>query len=179
MLQNFLVFLGAVIALIGLITLGFAIAPRPFRPHPVPSVTGEPRRMRSDLPAPVHRHFAETTGETPQTITSAVLWGRGRACIRGVWLPLRFKGWYRPGSAFYRRMQVTWFQRPVLRGVDQLIDGQGFQEMGGKEERGEHVDQSLMLALWASAVWMPSALIHDENLHWESVDDHTARLVFS
>lgn len=178
MLQNFLVFLGIVLALVGVITLGFVIAPRPFRPHPVPSAPGEPRRMRADLPTSLRRHFSETVGETPQAITSAVLWGRGRANVRGIWLPMRFKVWYLPGQGFYRRMEVTWFQRPVLRGFERLVDGRGLQHMSSGEERGEHIDQSLTLALWAAAVWMPSTLVHDESLHWEAVDDDTARLVF-
>ena len=37
-----------------------------------------------DLPAPVSRHFVEMFGETLPEMQTAVIWGRGRAKIRGV-----------------------------------------------------------------------------------------------
>lgn len=176
-MTNFLYVLAGLLSLVALIAIGFALAPRPFRAHPRPTQPGEPAPMPPGLPEPVRRHFVETLGENPPRIETAVVWGRGRACIRGVWVPFRFKGWYRPGVAFYRRLEITWFQRPILRGVDYLINGEGLFEMGGREERGPHIDQGQRLALWADAVWMPSAYVHDPHARWEAVDEHSARLV--
>jgi hypothetical protein len=74
-------------------------------------------------------------------------------------------------------MEVTWFQRPVLRGIDSWINKQGVFEMGERVESGERIDQGQLLALWADTVWFPSAYVHNPQIHWEAVDDHTARLV--
>ena len=178
MLQNFLIALGVLTVLAGLLALGFVIPPRPFRPHPAPSRPGPARPLPDDLPPPVTRFLRQTVGESLPEIRTAVVWGRGKACIRGVWLPLRFKSWYRPGQGYYRRIEVTWFQRPVLRGVDFFIDGEGVVEVGGRAQRGPRVDQAQLLLLWAETVLMPSALAYPQQGHWEPVDDDTARLVF-
>ncbi len=177
MLRDFLILLVFLLGVFGVVTLGFMITPRPFRPHPAPTHTGQPAPFLPDLPRPVRRHFADTIGEYPPRIETAVVWGRGKACIRGVWMPMRFKAWYRAGEAFARRMELTWYQRPVLRGREAWQGGQGVYEISGREERGEKVNQGQVLSLWAEAVWMPSILVQDPRIHWEPVDDQTARLV--
>ena len=177
MLYYFFVGMILLLALIGLFTVGLVIPPRPFRAHPAPSHLGDPTPMRPELPEPVRRHFVETIGENPPVIATAVVWGRGRACIRGVWVPLRFKAWYRAGEAYYRRMEVTWFQRPVMRGIDSWFEGVGLFEMGEKMETGERVDQGQLLTLWSDMVWLPSVYVHNAQVQWLPVDEHTARLV--
>jgi hypothetical protein len=178
MLQNFLIVLAVLIVLGGLLALGFAVRPRPFRPHPAPSQPGAPRPLPADLPAPLLRHLRETAGAQPPAAASAVIWGRGRIEIRGVWLPLRYKLWYRAGQGFYRRMEITWFQRPVLRGVEYFIGGEGVVEVGGRALRGPRIDQAQALALWAELVFLPGALADPPGARWEAVDEVTARLVF-
>lgn len=178
MLQYFLIFLAVVIVLVGVVTLGFAIPPRPYRPHLARSSPGEPRPLPLDLPTPVRRHFIEMSGETLPEMQTAVIWGRGRAKIRGVWLPLRFKTWYQVGRGFYTRMEITWFLRPVMRSIESYRDGQGMRSVGGNEERGPHIDQANRMLLWANSLWMPAALVQEPNARWEPVDEVTARLVF-
>jgi hypothetical protein len=173
MLHTFFYVILVLLVVIGLGTLGFVITPRPFRKHPAPSRAGQPVRFRPDLPEPVRRHFSETIGDNPPQIDTAVIWGRGRACIRGLWVPFRFKGWYKAGDAFLRRMEFTWFQRPVLRGIDSLINGQGVFEMGEKVETGERIDQGEVLTLWSDTVWLPSIFVHDQRIQWRTVDDQT------
>ncbi len=178
MLQNFLIFLAVVIGLIGLVTLGFVIAPRPFRPHPAPSQPGEPRPLPLDLPEPVRRHFEAISGDSLPEMHTAVIWGRGRAKIRGVWLPLRFKTWYQIGRGFYTRMEITWFQRPVMRARESFHRDVGVRETGGSEERGPQIDQANRMLMWANSLWMPAALVHEPSARWVPIDEVTARLVF-
>jgi hypothetical protein len=177
MLHDFLILLFILLGLFGLVTLGFVISPRPFRSHPAPSRPGKPAPFRPDLPDPVRLHFIETIGDMPPELETAVVWGRGQVCIRGVWVPMRFKAWYQVGQAFYRRMELTWFQRPVLRGIDSWINGEGLFEMGERVESGERVDQGQLLTLWANMIWAPSVYVHDPKIRWEPVDDHTVRMV--
>ena len=177
-LTIFLVALVVPLALAGLVSLGFALRPRPYRPHPVPSHPGDPAPFRPGLPEPVARHFRETIGEQPRQIASAVVWGRGRACIRGIWMPLRFKSWYLPGESFMRRVEVTWFTRPVMRGVETFRDGKGFFELGGSKDEGPHRDFNEQVAMWAETLWLPSVLVQDPRVQWEPVSDTEARLNF-
>lgn len=177
MLHDFLIFLFILLGLFGLVTLGFVIAPRPFRRHPAPSRPGKPAPFLPGLPEPIRLHFVETIGSMPPELETAVVWGRGQVCIRGVWVPMRFKAWYQVGESFYRRMELTWFQRPVLRGIDSLMNGEGLFEMGERVESGERVDQGQLLTLWANMIWAPSVYIHDPKIHWEPLDDNAVRLI--
>lgn len=172
-LMVFAVFLG----LLGLVALGTTLPARPYRPHHEPSRPGPPARFRPDLPPPVARHFHETLGQTPPRIHTAVVWGRARIHLRGLWLPARFKAWYRAGRDYFRAFEITFYTRPFLRGNDFWIDGQGLFEIGGEADVGREVNQDQVLSLWAQTVWMPSVFVHDPAIRWEPVDDLTARLV--
>ncbi len=175
-LQFFLILLAVLVILSGLVTVGLSLRPRPFRPHPAPTRLDERVPFVPDLPAPVRRHFSQTLGEDPPRMRSAVVWGRGKANLREVWTPLRFKAWYRPGESFYRRMEFTFFQRLVMRGIDRFLHGEGTFELGGRVERGPGVDLDEALALWAEAVWTPAVFVNDPRVRWEPVDEQSARL---
>lgn len=178
MMREFFYVLLGLLAVLGLVALGFQMRPRPLRMHPAPSRAAQRQPLRADLPAPVRRHFQETLGADPLTVESAVVWGRGRAYVHGVWAPVRFRAWYLPGQAFLRRIEVTWFGRPILRGREALLRGAGVFELGGRVEQGAAVDQSQTLALWAEAVWTPALLALPGAARWEAVDDHSACLIF-
>jgi hypothetical protein len=177
-LTIFLAILGGLILLMGLLTLGLVVRPRPFRAHPAPSRQDQRAPMAPGLPDAVRRHFNAVLGEGAPVIQSAVVWGRGRANINGVWIPLRFKAWYRPGVSFSRRMEFTFFMRPVMRSMDGFAGGKGRLEMGERAETGAWVDQAQALALWSEAVWMPSVLVHDPRIRWDAAGENAARLVF-
>lgn len=130
-----------------------------------------------DLPAPVRRYFQVATGGQLPRIESLVGYGRGRANF-GIWLPLRYRLAHRPGYAFERYMEVTWFGLPVLKAIDRYVDGKGMTGPMGNEATGPAVDQGANMILWAEAPLMPSLWITDPRISWEAVDDTTARLIF-
>lgn len=179
-MQTFLTILIVLVGALGLFWLGFQIPPRPFRPHPAPTPaqTGTVQASPEDLPDVARRHFIQALGEQPPRIETAVIWGRGQVCVRGLWVPMRYKSWYRVGDAFYRRMELTWFRRPVLRGVESWTGKEGFFDLGERSERGEGVSQHELFSLWAEALWMPTALIDNPNIHWEAVDEQSAKITF-
>ena len=177
MTHIFLIVLLVITALVGLLTLGLVLKPRPFRSHPAPMHPGKPRPFQRGLPEPVEKHFLETLGPEPPEISTAVVWGRGRMNMRGVWMPVRFKAWYRGGEAFTRRFEVTFFQRPVMRGRDSFIHGVGTVEVGERVESDDETSRSQLLELWAGMLWMPTIFVHDPRVEWQPVDEHTARLV--
>lgn len=175
-MQTFLIILAGVLAVFGLFGLGFLIPARSYRPHAAPSDLSQTLPFRPDLPEPVRRHFRDALGDPAPRMDTAVVWGRAKLHINGIWFPMRWKAWYRPGEAFHRQFEITWFQRRILRGYDYYRDGEGAFVVSGKEERGAPVDESQNLALWAEGMWMPSVFVHSPAARWEGVDEHTARL---
>lgn len=129
------------------------------------------------LPAPVQRYFAVAFGEQVPRTESVVVTGRARANF-GIWVPLRYRLVHRPGYAFERDMEVTWFGLPVLKAVDRYVDGTGMTGPLGHEATGPAVDQGANMILWAEAPLMPSLWISDERIRWEAIDDEAARLHF-
>jgi hypothetical protein len=133
--------------------------------------------MRPDLPEPVRRHFGETVGAVSPRLDTAVVWGRGRFQVRGVWIPHRYKTWYRAGDAYFRRIEGTFFTRPVMSGVDRYVHGQADFSLGERIGPDVEGNQSQALVLWAEMVWMPSVLVQNPRIRWEAVDEYSARLV--
>lgn len=152
------------------------------RPANLPLVTDGARDLgtvssSADVPAPVQRYFHAAYGDQAPRIESLVVYGRARANF-GIWLPLRYRLIHRPGQAFERYMEVTWFGWPVLRAIDRYVDGKGMTGPVNNVATGPAVDQGANLILWAEAPLMPSLWLTDDRIRWEAVDDDSARLVF-
>jgi len=173
------VFLGIAL-LVGVGFVGLQVPPKSFPPHPEATRDLGTVELPPGLPAPVQRYFdVALDGQAPR-IESAVLWGRGRLKIKGIWFPVRFKAYYLPGRSFLRSMEITWFGLPILRGVDSYINGRGGLKITGfihLEETGEKIDQAQNLVLWGEAIWTPSLYFSDPRVRWETVDEHVARLI--
>jgi len=151
-------------------------------PSNLPPPADEPQdlgtvEIPTDLPAPVRRYYQVALGEQAPYIESLVVCGRGRANF-GIWLPLRYRLVHRPGYAFERYMEITWFGLPVLKAIDRYVDGVGMTGPVGRTATGPAVDQGANMILWAEAPLMPSLWIADRRIRWEAVDDTRARLIF-
>ncbi len=160
--------------------VGFQVEPDSFPPHPDRTKDAGAVELPSNLPEPVRRYFEAAMGTHVPKIESAVVWGKAKLRINGIWMPVRFKTYYLPGRAFYRYMEVTWFGRPILKGHDTYINGEGAMKIEGvlnMRETGEKIDQGQNLALWGEAVFTPSVFVTDKRASWESVDKDTTRLV--
>ena len=168
--------IGVLVILAGIGWLGFQIPPKSLPPHPDKTQNLGTVELSPDLPKPVYRHFTETLGSQAPRIESAVVWGKAKFRISGLWMPVRFKAHYVPGQDFYRYMEVTWFGLPILRGSDSYLNGEGILNMAGNVETGEKIAQGQNLAVWAEAVWMPSVFVTDSRVRWEAVNDVSARL---
>jgi hypothetical protein len=212
--EPFAVFLAGLLgllAVLGLAAFGFAVLPRPYpppgqdrrsrargRPGPTEPAASSPppapQPFDPNLPAPVRRHFAEIfEGEQVLPVETAAVWGRGRANIGGVWMPLRFKSFYRVGREALRHYEISWYRQRLVTGRERYQQGQGSIELGGRAEVGVSGGQSLNLAMWAEAVWFPAALVSGlgwqavsgppesdwrEHLpRWEAINEHSARLI--
>lgn len=151
-------------------------------PSNLPLPLDEPRDLGTvdlppDLPAPVRRYYHVALGDQVPRVESLVVYGRGRANF-GLWLPLRYRLVHRPGNAFERYMEITWFGLPILKAIDCYVGGVGLTGPLGHAATGPAVDQGANMILWAEAPLMPSLWLTDKRIRWEAVDDTTARLIF-
>jgi len=168
---------GGLAVLAGIGWAGLQVSP-PNLPPPL----DEPRQLGpvavpANLPAPVRRYFQAVLGQQAPRIESLVVYGRGRANF-GLWLPLRYRLVHRPGYAFERTMEITWFGLPVLKAIDRYVDSVGMTGPVGYEATGPAVDQGANMILWAEAPLMPSLWLTDSRIRWEAIDDTTACLIF-
>ncbi len=167
---------GALFALAGIGWAGLQIAPQNFPPPTVPTTDLGTIAVPTDLPAPVRRYLAVAFNNQVPRVESLITWGRARANF-AVWMPLRFQLYHRPGQAFQRNMEVTWFGLPVLKALDQYLDGKGMTGPINNLATGPKVDQGANLILWAEATFYPSLLLTDPRIRWEAIDDTSARLI--
>lgn len=168
--------LSALAALTGIGWLGLRVPPRNFAsPVTEPQDLGSVA-IPSGLPVPVRRYLQTVCGDSCPRIESMMAWGHARANF-GVWMPLRFRLSHRPGYDFRREMDVTWFGLPVIKALDQYINGKGMTGPVGSAATGPEVNQGSNLILWAEAGLFPSLLISDPRIRWQAIDDHSARLI--
>ena len=175
---------GSLALLGGVGWLGLQVNPAPFPPHPERTHELSTVELSSYLPEPVYRHFRASLGERVPEIETAVVWGRGKFNLNGLWFPMRFKSYNVAGREFRRDMDLTWFGMPIFRGYDAYLNGKGTLKITGLfglvdvSGEGENFDQGDNLAMWAEAPFTtPSALVLDPRVRWEPIDDTSARLV--
>ncbi|MBX3013086.1 MAG: hypothetical protein KF832_16330 [Caldilineaceae bacterium] len=168
---------GGLITLGGLGWLGLQSQPRDFPPPSEEGKASGTVAIPATLPMPVRRYFQVAFGERVPRVEALVAWGQARARF-GLWMPLRFRLYHRPGQAFKREMEVTWFGLPVLHALDSYQNGKGMTGPVNQLESGPKVDQGANLILWAEATFYPSILITDPRLRWEAIDENSARLYF-
>ncbi len=173
-----LVGIAAIFLIIG--WLGFQIEPDSFAPHPEKTKDEGTVDVPPDIPVPLKRYFEATAGNHVPVIRSAIVWGKAKLRINGIWMPVRFKAYYFPGKAFIRYLEVTWFGKTFLKVSDSYMNGEGVLKIEGlinKRETGRKIDQGQNLAMWGETVFMPSVIITDTRTRWEDVDNGNARLI--
>ncbi|MCB1035296.1 MAG: hypothetical protein KDD47_15825 [Acidobacteria bacterium] len=181
---------GLALAGLGVFWVGFQTVPAAYpdvsSPESplVPAEPGEPsagaRFLPVELPAYLAEHFREVFGAsstsfTPPKISTAVIWGRGRYRFYGFMVPMRFRGFYRPGESFFRTIDLTWFGRGVLRIRESFSEGVGRRSFEGwvkGEGKGGDLDPNLQQALWREAFWAPTVLFE---VPWEKVSEDRFR----
>jgi hypothetical protein len=164
--------------LAALAALGFRVRP-PAVPMPAELASPGTVALPPDLPEPVLRYHSSLgldAGTAPM-IDTFLLWGRAwmrRAPLLG--LPVSFWSEHRVGWSARQRLAVTWFGLPVLRGVDDYIDGHGRMRIGRRLVAGPEIDQGENLFLWAELLLVPSVLATRPGVRWEAVDAEHAVL---
>lgn len=168
-----------IVALTGVVWLGFQVPFPDFRPVAGDPVPSQRYAIPTDLPAPVERYLRAVSldGATLPRIVNATYLGHARARPFGVWLPVRHRVVVTPGRWFTREMEFPWYGLPLIRALDSYRGGTGETRLRGLVNgvtRGPHTDQGAYLALASESVMLPS--VEALQGRWEGVDDTTARL---
>lgn len=170
--------IGILVALVGLGWLGLQVQPKPFSAYLERTPPLKTVELPDDLPAPVARYYRTIIGERIPVIESAVISGRGRLRIKGITFPARFRFTHIAGQGYRHYIEATLFGYPVMKVNEWYLDGKARMELPvGVIENEPKIDMAANLSLWGEAVWLPSVFITDPRVHWEAVDEATARLV--
>ena len=152
--------------------LGFQIEPSSFIIKEREEIKNiQSREITDTLPAPFHTYIEKTTNKPVTDIHTAMVWGKARLKIAGIWVPARFRSYYDRGKSFYREMEVTWFSRPILKGIDSFINGKGRFVMGSNKREGINVSRGQKLTMWTEAVWLPSAFATETDIKWKKLPE--------
>ncbi len=175
-----MVLVGIVAILLIIVWLGFQIESKSFSPYPEKTRDAGAVNVSPEIPEPVKRYSEAAAGSHVPVIRSAVVWGKAKVRMNGIWMPVRFKEFNLAGHSFHRYLEVTWFGWTILKVNDVYRNGKGFTKIEGmlnKTETGEKIDQGSNLSLWGEIVFTPSVAITDTSARWEAVDDERVRLV--
>ena len=142
-----LVLLGVLVLVSVIIWLGLRMEPEPLELLQDKEPEFEYAGFAAGLSIPVRRYFELVMGPNAAVMDTAILIGRGKMRLGPLWVPVRFRASYRPGKEFHRMMEILWFRRPVLKGLDTYLDGVGKLVVAGKAQTGPALDQAQNLAL--------------------------------
>jgi hypothetical protein len=149
-----------------------------FPPYPALSPSLSAVSMPDDLPKPVSRFFSTIFGNSIPVIQSAVVSGRGTIRFKGIVFPSRWRFVYCAGSGYRHYIEATLLGYPLLKVNEYYLDGHSRLELPfGVVENQPKVDMAANLGLWGESIWFPSIFLTDPRVHWESIDDTSARLI--
>ena len=170
--------IAVVLALLIALWLGLRVKPVPFPAYHAESLPPKQMTLPDDLPVPVARFFKAAIGEQIPVIHSAVITGSGRLTFKGISFNSRWRFTHDAGRGYHHYIETTIFGYPLLKVNEWFLDGTSRLELPfGIVGAGAKTDTAAALGLWAESVWLPSILITDPRLHWEAIDDTSARLI--
>ena len=98
--------------------------------------------------------------------------------VKGLTFPARFRFTHQAGSAYRHYIEAAVLGVPIMKVNEAYLDGHARLELPfGVVENEPKIDMAANLGLWAESIWLPSILVTDSRVRWESIDDTTARLV--
>lgn len=143
--------------------------------------------MIHGLPEPVQRYMRYTGVIGKPWIENVCLkqTGRFRQAADQPWMAMKAEQSYTTDPAgFLWDATFRMAGVPLLRALDRYEGGRG--RMTGKlagiiklfDVDGDKLDQGAMLRYLSEMIWFPTAFL-GENIAWEGLDDHSARVIFT
>lgn len=132
--------------------------------------------LPENLPAPVKRYLKTVFADKILMIKTAVFRGSPQARINGIRMRINYQVYYRFGGDYRRDMRVGWFGRQLIEGHELYVDGVGKALIAGETDSGPEFEQAFNISIWAEVVLMPSLLLQDERLRWETISENNLKL---
>jgi hypothetical protein len=141
-----------------------------------------------NLPEPVKRYFlfALTEGQEHLSLVSMKYDGFFRIKDHHKWMPINGDEYYTvtpPGFVWSGKLKPSHFF--WITAIDSYLQDRGsmlvklYSMLTVSKAEGEKIDQGALSRWLSEAVLFPTALLPNENLAWEHLNDHSARLLFS
>lgn len=150
------------------------------------NTTITPDRLES-LPQPIQRYMRWTDVIGKAWINQVYLeqTGRFRMAPDRPWMPMRAIQTYATNPpSFEWNARFKLFGLPLMQARDRYQVGHGhmFGRLAGLfpifDVQGEKLDQGAMLRYLSEVIWFPIAFLGD-NMSWETIDDHSARVTMT
>lgn len=175
-------FRGAIISLVLLVPLllvtGLRVQPQPFPAYPETTPTLSTVPLPAALPAPVARYYQTIFGDEVPVVETAVINTRGTVRFAGITFPARLIFTHEAGQGYRHYIEATLFGLPLMKVNERYLDGQAKMELPvGVVENEPKIDMAANLGLWGESIWLPSIFLTDPRVHWEAIDETSARLI--
>ncbi len=172
------VIVGVLLFLVSIGWLGLQVKPKPFPAYSEQKPALNTVELPADLPTPVARFYRMIMGDSVLVIESAVLTGSARLRQFGLHFPSRLRFTHDAGQGYRHYIEATIFSYPLIKVNEYYLDGKARMELPvGVIENEPKVDMAANLGLWGESLWLPPIFVTDPRVHWEAIDDTTARLV--
>lgn len=159
------------------VIFGLRVQPAPFATYNAPAAPVKTVPFPAGLPKPVERFYHLTYGDQAPVYHSAVVTGRGTVRFMGITFPARMRFTHAIGQGYRHYFEATFYGFPVFKVNEHYLDGRSRLALPfGVVENDPKVDSAANQGLWAETMMFPAAYLNDPRLHWEAVDDTTARL---
>ncbi len=137
----------------------------------------------SGLPTPVRNYFIHVLkeGQPPISFARVKHTGRFRIALNSKWTPITGEEYFtiaKPGLLWKGKTKK-------FTAVDAFLWGKGslsvylFGFIRISHGSGCKFSQSELLRWLGESVWFPTALLPNDHIYWEPIDNHRAKLVFS
>ena len=154
-----------------------------------PTVTRYDSGALDGLPAPVQRYFRAVLKDGQRIISAATVEHTGTFNVSQTgeqWKPFTSQQWVvtrRPGFIWNARMAV-------MPGVavyvhDAYLAGEGILNPAvlglyslSDQQRSDTLDRGELIRFFAESAWYPTALLPSQGVHWDPLDDRSAKATF-
>jgi hypothetical protein len=93
-------------------------------------------------------------------------------------LPARYRFTHEAGTNYRHYIEACWFGIPFLTVNESYLDGASLIDIPIiGSDCGPRIEQAANLGLWAESWQLPSILVTDPRVRWESVDESTALMI--
>lgn len=140
------------------------------------------------LPPPVRRYLKHAIPDGYPMICMAELSHKGYFRIKpsSDWWPIQGEEYFRTAQPAYLWIaEVSPYPMVWLKARDKYWNGHGemlvrlYSSLTISKAKNKQIDQSALIRFAGEMPWFPTAFVNNSYVHWQAVDDHSARATIS